>query len=345
MTELTERALNLKYLMLTALIIIKKPEENDAESFNFTAVNQKELKIDKGSEGIVYMVIAAFCFSVSGACTRVLGKDISSVELVFFRNCIGVIFIFYSVNQRPLVQIGGKPFLLIFRGITGTLALYTFFYSITKIGLGVAITYQQSYPVFLAVFSAVYLKEKMKPKEWIAVIIGFAGICLIFLPQISIDIFSLKNHSIGLLNAVLTALAYLSIKGLSKIYDSRSIVLSFMLSGILLPVFSLMAGYYIESDYLGFLVGKFTMPDGIQWVWIWALSISALIGQIYLTKAFTYGKVGPVSAMGYSNIVFSVFFGVLLGDAIPHLTSFMGIALIIFCGVVIAYSGSKVKEG
>jgi drug/metabolite transporter (DMT)-like permease len=302
------------------------------------------LKITKGSEGIVYMVIAAFCFSVSGACTRVLGRTISSVELVFFRNCIGVVFIFYSVNQRPLVQVGGKPMLLIFRGITGTLALYTFFYSITRIGLAEAITYQQSYPVFLAVFSLFYFKERMTSKEWAAVILGFAGICLVFLPQISIDILAVKHHSVGLLNAVLTALAYLSIKDLSKVYDSRSIVLSFMLSGILLPIFSLIGGYYLEEDYLGFLVGKFTMPDGIQWAWIWVLSISALIGQIYLTKAFTYGKVGPVSAMGYSNIVFSVFFGVLLGDAIPNLTSFMGIALIIFCGVIIAYSSRGNKE-
>lgn len=302
------------------------------------------MKITKASEGIVYMVIAAFCFSVSGACTRVLGKEISSVELVFFRNCIGVMFIFYSVNKRPLVQVGGKPMLLIFRGITGTLALYTFFYSITRIGLAEAITYQQSYPVFLAVFSLFYFNERMASKEWAAVILGFAGICLVFLPQISVDILAVQHHSIGLLNAVLTALAYLSIKGLSKIYDSRSIVLSFMLSGILLPIFSLIAGYYIKEDYLGFLVGEFTMPDGIQWAWIWVLSISALIGQIYLTKAFTYGKVGPVSAMGYSNIVFSVFFGVLLGDAIPNLISFIGIALIVFCGVIIAYSSKGSKE-
>ncbi len=301
------------------------------------------MKSDQGSRGIFYMVIAAFCFSVSGACTRVLGHDISSVELVFFRNLIGVIFIFYSVNQRPLVQVGGKPLLLIFRGITGTLALYTFFYSITRIGLAEAITYQQSYPVFLSVFSVFYFRERMSFREWAAVVLGFAGICLIFLPQISIDGLSVRHHSIGLLNAVLTALAYLSIKGLSKIYDSRSIVLSFMLSGILLPVFSLIAGYYIRSDYFGFLLGSFTMPDGIQWLWIWILSISALIGQVYLTKAFTHGRVGPVSAMGYSNIVFSVFFGILLGDAVPGTTSFAGILLVVFCGVVIAYASEKEK--
>lgn len=58
------------------------------------------------SLGLLSMLFAAFCFSVSGACTRVLGKHISSVELVFFRNIIGVLFVLFSVLQRPLVQAG-----------------------------------------------------------------------------------------------------------------------------------------------------------------------------------------------------------------------------------------------
>jgi drug/metabolite transporter (DMT)-like permease len=169
------------------------------------------------NNGLWFMLVAAFCFSISGACTKVLGQRLSSIELVFFRNIIGVVFVLWSVFRRPLVQEGGKLSLLIFRGIIGTLALFTFFYSITKIGLAEAITYQQSYPIFLAVFSFYFFKEKLELKEWIYVLIGFFGICLIFIPQFKINLLSVKYHSFGLLNAIMTALAYLSISGLSKI--------------------------------------------------------------------------------------------------------------------------------
>lgn len=283
------------------------------------------------------MLGAAFFFSVSGACTKVLGKRISSVELVFFRNIIGVVFVLVTIYRKPIVQDGGKMGLLVFRGIIGTLALYTFFYSITKIGLAEAITYQQSYPIVLALLGSYFLKEKLDFKNWIAVMIGFSGICFVFVPQFHIDLASIKFHIFGLSNAIMTALAYMSIKQLSGSYESRSIVLSFMLSGIVLPIISMILGQYIYIDSLAFLFGTFNWPMGLEWFWIGILALSALAGQILLTKAFTYGNTGEVSAIGYSNIVFSVIFGILLGDAFPNALSLIGILLIIICGVYISF--------
>lgn len=287
------------------------------------------------------MLIAAFCFSVSGACTRVLGTHLPSVELVLFRNAIGVIFVILSVFRKPLTQTGGKLSLLVFRGIIGTLALYLFFFAITKIGLAEAITYQQSYPIFLAVIGVLFLKEKLAASVWWAILMGFTGICFIFFPQFHTDFLSIKNHALGLTNAILTALAYMSISQLASYYDSRSIVLSFMLSGIIMPMLSLGLGEVIDSEDWAFLIAQYNHPDGKDWFWIGLLSISALLGQIFLTKAFTLGKSAEVAAIGYSNIVFSVFFGILLGDVLPQILSLIGIILIIVSGVLIAFQRGK----
>ncbi len=289
------------------------------------------------------MLVASFCFALVGACTRILGKQISSVEIVFFRNLIGVVFIFYSIYKKPLVQTGGKMGLLVFRGVIGTIALYTFFYSVTKIGLAEAITYQQSYPVFIAVFSIFIAGEALVKNEWLAVLLGFGGICFIFFPQISLGNGDVRNHLIGLVNAVLTALAYMSIRGLSTFYDNRSIVLSFMLSGILMPLISMGLGAYYEFPRLDFLVAAYVQPSGVDWIWIIVLGIAALIGQLYLTKAFGYGKAGAISAVGFSNILFSIFFGVLLGDAFPGNWALLGIFLVIAAGILISYQTKKAR--
>ena len=293
------------------------------------------------SLGLLSMLIAAFCFSVSGACTRVLGNHLPSVELVFFRNVIGVVFVLLSVFRKPLAQAGGKLSLLIFRGIIGTLALYLFFFAITKIGLAEAITYQQSYPIFLALIGVLFLKEKLRTSVWWAIIMGFSGICFIFFPQFHTDFLSIKNHALGLTNAVLTALAYMSISQLAPHYDARSIVLSFMLSGIVMPMVSLGLGEVVYTEDWSFLIARYIHPAGKDWFWIGLLSISALLGQIFLTKAFTHGKSAEVAAIGYSNIVFSVFFGILLGDASPQVLSLSGIVLIIISGVLIAFQRGK----
>lgn len=289
------------------------------------------------NRGILYMLIASFCFALTGACARYLRNDINPIELVLFRNIIGVVFILYSIRKTPVIQTGGKLYLLIFRGVIGTLALYTFFYGISKIGLAIAITYQQSYPVFLAVMAMWFFGERLKNLEWLAVLIGFAGICMIFLPSIDTSILSVKHHFIGISNAIMTGMAYLSIKGLSEIYDQRSIILSFMLSGIVLPLVSLTVGSIWEFEGLDFVIDKFDIVQISQVPAILLLGIAALFGQIYLTKAFSYQKSGIIAAVGYSNIVFSIIFGTLLGDAFPDFLSMMGIGLIIACGVLVSW--------
>ncbi|MBC7884118.1 MAG: DMT family transporter [Saprospiraceae bacterium] len=287
--------------------------------------------------GILYMFIASFCFAFTGACARYLRDDINPIELVLFRNLIGVVFMIWSIRVTPLRQKGGKPMLLIFRGIIGTLALYSFFYGISKIGLAISITYQQSYPVFLAVAAFFYLGEHLKIREWVAIILGFLGICFIFLPSVDTSALTAKHHVIGLSNALMTGMAYLSIRGLSEYYDQRAIILSFMLSGIILPIISLTIGNFITSESFDFVIGQFTWPTGRQYPVIFALGIAALIGQIFLTKAFSFQKTGVIAAIGYSNIIFSIIFGTLLGDAFPDTFSLVGICLITLCGVMVSF--------
>lgn len=173
--------------------------------------------------------------------------------------------------------------------------------------------------------------------EWAAIVIGFFGICLIFLPSINASSLSVQSHIIGVSNAVMTGLAYLSIRGLSGYYDHRVIVLSFMLSGIVLPLISLSLGYIINVEALKFIIDTF---DPVSWkhlIPVLILGLAALVGQIFLTKAFSYQKTGIIAVIGYSNIVFSIIFGVLLGDGLPDTVSLMGIVLVILCGVMVSY--------
>jgi len=66
------------------------------------------------------------------------------------------------------------------------------------------------------------------------------------------------------------------------------------------------------------------------------LGLAALFGQYFVTLAYGSDKPGLVSAIGYSNIIFSLVFGLLLGDAFPDLLSLIGIGCIISSGIVIS---------
>jgi drug/metabolite transporter (DMT)-like permease len=294
----------------------------------------------ESQKGIILMLGAAFFFSLTSAISKHIGREFHIVQLVFFRNIVGVIFILSSIQNRPLERKGGgKLGLLIFRGVVGTLSLYLLFYAIQTLGLGRASTYQYTYPIFLALLSWLLIGETLNKREWAAIFIGFSGILLVFRPDLSL---LWRDNVLGLGNAVLTAISYLSIRQLGWVYDSRAIILSFMLSGILMPIISMLVGTYFPMEGLDFLIGTFKWPETAgQWLAFLALGLTALIGQKMLTQSFSYDKAGRVAAIGYSNILFSVLIGFFMGEAFPSISSLAGMGLIIAGGIMVSLAKTK----
>ena len=282
--------------------------------------------------GVLYMLFASFLFAIMGAFAKELSQSMSSLEIVFFRNVFGVVMIGFMVFKSPLVQTGGKPFLLFFRGLMGFLALLAFFYNIAQISLADAMTFSKTSPIFTAFFAYIFLKEKMSIYGWIALFIGFIGIVLITQPT---GFMLKKTDILGIFSGIGAALAYTSVRELRNYYDTRAIVLSFMTVGTLGPVILLMLEPYIHTSELDFMFAKFVMPAGSQWFYILGLGLFATMAQMYMTKAYGTTKAGIVGAVSYSNIVFAIFIGLFMGDALPNLTTSFGILAIFIAGILV----------
>lgn len=283
--------------------------------------------------GILYMLLAALGFSVMGGFAKVLKTSFNAPQLVFYRNLTGLLFLSYSFFRYPIKQTGDKLWLLITRGLMGTVALYTLLYNIIHIPLGSALTYNTTNTLWIALLSFFLLKEKLNVVAWLCIVIGFTGVLLIYNPRVD---FGLKYHIVGLICGIASALAYLSVSNLNKYYDTRIIVLSFLLSGIALPGIGMLIEGLFEVPTDEFFVSLFRWPAGKEWVLVAGMGIAALLGQYFVTKAYANDKAGIVSAIGYSNIVFALVIGIVLGDPFPGLRSLMGIVLVIGSGIVIS---------
>ena len=283
--------------------------------------------------GIYYMLIASLLFAGTGALSKILSSELSSIEIVFFRNIIGLGLIIWMIYKRPLHQAGGKFWLLAFRGIIGTIGLYAFFYNIAHIDLATAFTFSKTSPIFTALLAAFIFKERLSYLGWFAIFIGFIGILFIIEPTLGVS----KDEYIGLLSGIGAALAYTSIRGLRKHYDTRAIVLSFMLCGSAIPLLSMIIGSFYYRPDLDFLISPFIMPSLTSWVMVILMGLLATGFQIYLTKAYAASKkAGVVAAVGYSDVVFSMIFGLILGDSLPGAWAFLGIVMIIGAGILVA---------
>ncbi len=285
------------------------------------------------SKGIKYMLVASLLFAFMGAAAKELSDSMSSVEVVFFRNVFGVFFILISIYNSPLKQLGGKFWLLIFRGVAGFVALLFFFYNISQIPLGEAMTFSKTSTIFTAVLAYIFLKEKLGLKGWIGVFVGFIGI--IFITEF--DGSSLeKTDYLGILSGVGAALAYTSVRELRKFYDTRAIVLSFMAIGTIGPIILMIIGSFYSNPNLDFMLGTFVMPQTNDWFYIILLGIFSTYAQIFMTKAYSFAKAGIIGTISYSNIVFSIILGLILGDDFPSILIVFGILLIVLSGFLVS---------
>jgi len=292
--------------------------------------NNDELKT-----AIKYMLIASALFSITGAFAKLLSNNMSSVEVVFFRNVTGLLIISYAIYKVPLVQVGGKAFLLFLRGFIGFSALLMYFYNIANIPLAEAQTFTKTSPIFTAIFSYYLLNEKLSLKAWTGIFIGFFGILFIT----GFDMLSLsKTDWLGILSGVGAGLAYTSIRELRKYYDTRMIVFSFMFIGTIGPVIIMIIAQFYQNETFDFILNTFTMPKDYDWIYILGLGLSATISQYTMTKAYSLAKSGIVGTIGYSNIIFSIFLGMFLGDSFPTLFILFGIVLIVFSGILVSYN-------
>lgn len=283
--------------------------------------------------GVKYMLLASFLFAIMGAFAKLASEHMSSLEVVFFRNVFGVLIIAYALYKKPMVQKGGKPWLLFFRGMMGFLALLAFFYNIAHIPLGDAMTWSKTSPIFTAIFAWMFLQERLSLKAWGAVGIGFMGIVLITQPS---GIGFSKYDLLGLFSGVGAALAYTSIRELKNYYDTRAIVMSFMGVGTLMPLLLFGMSEFFYMPELDFMLGKFVMPEGVVWFYLIAMGLIATASQMLMTKAYSHTKAGIIGAVSYTNILFAILVGMLLGDALPDFTTLCGIVLIVFAGVLVA---------
>ena len=279
------------------------------------------------------MLIASFTFAIMGAFAKLASESMSSLEVVFFRNIAGVLIVGAAILKKPMQHVGGKPLLLLFRGFMGFVALLAFFYNIAHISLGDAMTYSKTSPIFTAIFAWLFLKEKLSLKAWLAVFVGFIGI--VFITQPSGFGFT-KYDWLGIFSGVGAALAYTSVRELKQFYDTRAIVLSFMGVGTIGPVLLFMISPYIHAPELDFMLGDFVLPHGIVWFYVIAMGLFATLSQVLMTKAYGETKAGIVGAVSYTNILFSILVGLMLGDALPSLMSSLGIILIVFAGIMVA---------
>ena len=194
----------------------------------------------------LWMLVASLLFALMAAFARMGASDFSALELVFYRSAFGAAVIALWVwaqgftLRTPLVR---AHFM---RSFLGTFALTIWFYAISKLPLGTAMTLNYTSPLYMAlivIFLAVKNGESFSRASAAAVVLGFFGVTLVLKPELSPG--QTFPALVGLTSGFFAALAYFQIRQLSRMQEPEwRIVFYFTLFG---TIAGLIACYVVEG--------------------------------------------------------------------------------------------------
>lgn len=271
------------------------------------------------TKGVIFIVLSALSFTGMNTFVRLSG-DLPTMQKVFFRNFVAMIFAFIAMVKagdsfKP--KKGSLKYLLI-RSAAGLAGVFGNFYALDKIELSNASMLNKMSPFFALVFSAIFIKEKVKPKQAIAIAVAFIGALFIIKPTFgNADLLaSLAGFGGGMAaGGAYTCVRWLGIKG----ENGRLIVLFFSTFSCLLTVPYLIFDYHYMTAF--------------QWFALLMAGLFAAGGQFAITAAYTCAPSREISVYDYSQIVFAAVVGFFVFGDVPDVWSFVGYFIIIAMAV------------
>ena len=138
-------------------------------------------------KGIIFILLAMLVFSVQDSIMKYIFSFVSLYEVYLIRTLVSltIILLFLKLTQKPIIFKTQYPLLTFCRVILFFFGFSFFYISLTVLPLGTATALFFVTPFLITIFAKFFLKEKIGPRRWLAVIIGFIGVYVILNPDFS----------------------------------------------------------------------------------------------------------------------------------------------------------------
>ena len=273
-----------------------------------------------------WLLITSELFLVlSGAIIKQFNGDVSTEQIVFFRNVFGLLLLLPWLARNGVTVLRTQCLSLHFtRALIGVVAMLCFFYSWAHLPLAQAALLKQTSPFFIPIVAFFWVKEDVSWHTGAAIALGFIGVMLVLNPWQG-DFFNWGVVA-GLCGALLAGSSKTSIRKMRATEPAQRIVFYFAAFATLLS---------IVPALLHWLPLTWT-----QIAWLALLSILATVAQLLLTMAYGYAPAGQLGAFTYSSVIFAALLGWLVWQEAIHTMTVMGMSIIMSAGLLIMWGAN-----
>lgn len=287
-------------------------------------------KIGRKTKGIIYIIVAAFGFSVMSLFVKLSG-DLPAFQKAFFRNFIALIFITAMMLREKIGFLPKKSNIpaLLGRSLFGTLGLLCNFYALGQLNLSDANMLNKLSPFFAIIFSVFLLKEKPNVIQLLGVTVAFTGSVLIIKPVF--DNPRVIPAIAGVLGGMGAGAAYTFVRKLGENGEnSKRIVFYFSAFSCLFCV--------------PFMIAEYEPMTAVQTLFLVLAGTFACVGQLGITKAYLCAPAKEISVYDYTQVVFAAILGFFVFGDLPDLLSVGGYILICGAGIAMFFYNRRAEK-
>jgi drug/metabolite transporter (DMT)-like permease len=274
------------------------------------------------------MTTSGAIFSIMNVLIRDISQATHPLQGVFFRNFFGWLMVcaFIFVDGKSLFQTKRIKVHML-RSMTGLVAMYLWFMSVTYLPQAKATALSFTMPFFALIGAALFLRETIRIRRWTATLVGFIGALIILQPW---------RVELSLL-------------------DCLPIVAAFFIAGSLLLVKNLSGSERPNTMlfYMGFFMSTVSLGPAI-YVWqpvpneIWLkavlLGFIAFLAHQSIVRAFRLADASAVTPFDFLRLPFAAMAAFAFFGEVPEVQVWVGAAVIAASSCYIAWRESQLSK-
>lgn len=268
---------------------------------------------------ILFVILDSVGFSLMNFFVKLSG-DLPAMQKAFFRNAIALIvsvIVLAGTKEKFRIKRESWPWLIL-RSIFGSLGIFCNFWALSRLTIADASILNKMSPFFAIIMSIFILHELPGFFEWFCVAAAFAGTLFVVKPTAGL---ASIPAAIGLAGGFFAGTAYTFVRLLGRKGERGPVIVMFF------SAFSCLA-------FLPSLLFHYHPMTAAQVFSLLGAGISASLGQLCVTKAYSLAPAKEISVFDYSQVLFAAIWGFLFLGEIPDMFSRIGYVIIIGTALV-----------
>jgi S-adenosylmethionine uptake transporter len=272
-------------------------------------------------QGAFWAVMITLVSVANDILMRLLGAGLDIVQITFFRFFFGVLAVVpLMFSHGTSLFKTSRPWMHFWRAILGVGAIGGACWSVNLMPLSDNTIIMSSQPFFFLPLAVFFLREKVDMSRWIAILIGFIGLFIMFQPGTeALRIAAL----VPITAAILFAMSDVVCKKMVTTENTQTMLFYFAIGTTAIT--------FIPAIYV------WQNPSLYQLAMLALLGIGGNLIQVCLIRAFSATDASALMPFRYVEYIFAGLFGFIFFLEIPTMVTILGGAFIIAGTAYISY--------